>query len=154
MRPWRYQRDADGRKPFPPALASWAVSVVPLRVRGSVWPVKACLFSCGGRFRNCVLFSVGEGGQTEWCNCWSLVFVLAGCAESCISGLIPALPGRCRDTKFCVSTGRGTLFCAVAGICLTLERIAAPGRPNKKIRMPNNIRILSQSPTTNICRGE
>ena len=22
MSPWRYQRDADGRKPFPPALAS------------------------------------------------------------------------------------------------------------------------------------
>ena len=46
-------------------------SSLPLRVRGSVWPVKASLFRYGGGYRQCVLFSVGEGGQTEWCICCS-----------------------------------------------------------------------------------
>ena len=33
------------------------------------WRVSTARY-CGG-CRKCVLFPVGEGGQTEWCNCWS-----------------------------------------------------------------------------------
>ena len=42
-----------------------------LRVGGSVWPVVASRFRYGGGYRYFVLFSVGEGGQTEWCSCCS-----------------------------------------------------------------------------------
>ena len=40
----------------------------------------ALTLSCG--FRKSVLFSVVEGGQTEWCICWSVLRVLAGCTVS------------------------------------------------------------------------
>ena len=36
------------------------------RVGGSVWPVNASLFHYGIDCRKCLLFSVQEGGQTEW----------------------------------------------------------------------------------------
>ncbi len=38
----------------------------PLRVAGSIWPGKASLFRWQSGFRQCVVLSVGEGGQTEW----------------------------------------------------------------------------------------
>ncbi len=41
------------------------------RGRGSVWPVRASFFRCGGGCRECVLFLMVEGGQTEWCICCS-----------------------------------------------------------------------------------
>ena len=55
--------------PFPPALASPS-----FRLAGQ----GVALTLCSG-FRQCVLFPLGEGGQTEWCICWSLLRVLAGC---------------------------------------------------------------------------
>ena len=48
----------------------------------------ASTLCCG--FRQCMLFPVWERGQTEWCICWSLLRVLAGCrllGNHCSCGL-------------------------------------------------------------------
>ena len=66
---------------------------------GSVWPVRVSFFRCDGGYRECVLFLMVEGGQTEWCICCSGRFPRSvrsrtqpGRAESSVAGFGVRIP--------------------------------------------------------------
>ena len=85
---------------------------------GSVWPVGTSFFRCGGGCRECVLFPVVEGGQTEWCICCSGQFPRSmrsrtqpGRAESPVAGFGVRIPssvdGTCTGSRRENGCGRG-----------------------------------------------